>query len=129
MLNDPLADALTLIKNAEKAGKLECEVVPASKLVGHVLKVMQERGYIGPFEFVEDMQGSRFRVQLNGNINNCGVIKPRHAIKKMDFEKWEARYLPAQDFGALIVTTTKGVISHYQAKEMGEGGKLLAYVY
>jgi small subunit ribosomal protein S8 len=129
MLNDPLADALTLIKNAEKAGKLECEVRPASKLVGHVLKVMQERGYIGPFEFVEDLQGSRFRVKLNGNINNCGVIKPRHAIKKTDFEKWEARYLPAQDFGTLIVTTTSGVVSHYNAKEIGTGGKLLAYVY
>ena len=129
MLNDPLADSLTLIKNAEKAGKLECEVRPASKLVGHVLKVMQERGYIGPFEFIEDMNGSRFRVKLNGNINNCGVIKPRHAIKKSDFEKWEARYLPAQDFGTLIVTTTSGVVSHYNAKEIGTGGKLLAYVY
>ena len=129
MQNDPLADALTLIKNAEKAGKMECEVRPASKLVGHVLKVMQERGYIGPFEFVEDTTGGRFRVKLVGNINNCGVIKPRHAIKKTDFEKWESRYLPAQDFGALIVTTTKGVLSHYSAKEMGEGGKLLAYVY
>ena len=129
MLNDPLADALTLIKNAENAGKLECEVTPASKIVGHVLKVMQERGYIGPFEFIEDMNGSRFRVKLNGNINNCGVIKPRHAIKKTDFEKWEARYLPAQDFGTLIVTTTAGVLSHYSAKEIGTGGKLLAYVY
>jgi small subunit ribosomal protein S8 len=129
MLNDPLADALTLIKNAEKAGKLECEVRPASKLVGHVLKVMQETGYIGPFEFVDDTTGGRFRVKLNGNINNCGVIKPRHAIKKTDFEKWEARYLPAQDFGTLIVTTTSGVISHYNAKEIGTGGKLLAYVY
>ena len=129
MLNDPLADALTLIKNAENAGKLECEVTPASKIIGHVLKVMQERGYIGPFEFIEDMDGSRFRVKLNGNINNCGVIKPRHAIKKTDFEKWEARYLPAQDFGTLIVTTTAGVLSHYSAKEIGTGGKLLAYVY
>ncbi|HUR68068.1 MAG TPA: 30S ribosomal protein S8 [Candidatus Thermoplasmatota archaeon] len=129
MLNDPLADALTLIKNAEKAGKLEAEVRPASKLVGHVLKVMQERGYIGPFEFVEDTTGGKFRVKLIGNINNCGVIKPRHAIKKTDYEKWESRYLPAQDFGTLIVTTTSGVISHYSAKEIGTGGKLLAYVY
>lgn len=129
MLNDPLADALTLIKNAEKAGKLECEVLPASKLVGHVLKVMQERGYIGPFEFVEDTTGGKFRVKLIGHINNCGVIKPRHAIKKTDFEKWESRYLPAQGFGSLIVTTTSGVISHENAKEIGTGGKLLAYVY
>ncbi|MEA3199240.1 MAG: small subunit ribosomal protein [Thermoplasmata archaeon] len=129
MLNDPLADALTLIKNAEKAGKLECEVRPASKLVGHVLKVMSETGYIGPFEFVDDTTGGRFRVKLNGNINNCGVIKPRHAIKKTDFEKWESRYLPAQGFGSLIVTTTSGVLSHENAKEIGTGGKLLAYVY
>src|ERR1051326_4844031 len=129
MLNDPLADCLILMKNAEKAGKGECEVRPASKLIGHVLKVMQEQGYIGPFEFVDDRKAGLFRVKLLGNINDAGVIKPRHAIKKTDFEKWEARYLPAQDFGALIVTTTDGVVSHYRAKELGTGGKLLAYVY
>lgn len=129
MLNDPLADALSLIKNAERAGKADCEVAPASKLIGHVLKVMQEAGYIGPFEFVDDGRSGMFRVKLLGNINECGVIKPRHAIKKTDYEKWESRYLPAQDFGALIVTTTNGVVSHYAAKELGTGGKLLAYVY
>ncbi|HOQ26583.1 MAG TPA: 30S ribosomal protein S8, partial [Methanomassiliicoccaceae archaeon] len=37
--------------------------------------------------------------------------------------------LPAQDFGVLILTTTAGVISHAKAKELGIGGKLLAYVY
>jgi len=129
MLNDPLADALSLMKNAERAGKMDCEVAPASKLIGHVLKVMQEAGYIGPFEFVDDGKSGMFRVKLLGNINECGVIKPRHAIKKTDYEKWESRYLPAQDFGALIVTTTNGVLSHYAAKELGTGGKLLAYVY
>lgn len=129
MLNDPLADALSLIKNAERAGKQECTVTPASKLVGHVLKVMQEQGFIGPFEFVDDGKAGAFRVQLNGSINECGVVKPRHAVKKTDFEKWEARYLPAQDFGTLILTTTGGVVSHYAAKESGTGGKLLAFVY
>ena len=129
MLNDPLADALSLIKNAERAGKQECTVAPASKLVGHVLKVMQEKGFIGPFEFVDDRKAGAFRVKLNGSINECGVVKPRHAVKKTDFEKWEARYLPAQDFGTLILTTTGGVVSHYAAKESGTGGKLLAFVY
>jgi small subunit ribosomal protein S8 len=129
MLNDPLADALSLIKNAETSGKMQADIRPASKLVGHVLKVMQEQGYIGPFEFVEDGRSGVFRVKLLGHINECGVIKPRHAIKKTDFEKWESRYLPAQDFGTLIVTTTGGVVSHYNAKDQGNGGKLLAYVY
>ena len=46
-----------------------------------------------------------------------------------DVEKVEARFLPAQDFGLLIMTTTAGVITQERAKELGIGGKLLAYVY
>jgi small subunit ribosomal protein S8 len=68
-------------------------------------------------------------VNLSGSINSCGVIKPRFAIKRAELEKYEARYLPAQDFGVLILTTTEGVISQSKAKEIGVGGKLLAYVY
>ncbi len=49
--------------------------------------------------------------------------------KKVDLEQFEARFLPAQDFGVLIVSTTEGVISHVKAKELGVGGKLLAFVY
>ncbi len=129
MLQDPLNDAMTAIRNAEVAGKGECILRPASKLIGHVLKVMEESDYITSFEFVEDGRGGMYRVQLKGNINNCGVIKPRFAVKRADLERYEARYLPAQDFGVLILTTTEGVISQARAKEIGVGGKLLAYVY
>ena len=57
------------------------------------------------------------------------MIKPRFAVKRKELEKYQARYLPAQDFGVLILTTTEGVISQTKAKEVGVGGKLLAYVY
>lgn len=129
MMQDPLADALSTIKNAERVGKKEVMIRPASKLMGRVLKVMQDEGYIGPFEFVEDGRGGLFRVNLLGRINNCGVIKPRQAIKRIDLERLEARYLPAQDFGALILTTTNGVLTQYAAKQSNVGGRLLAYVY
>lgn len=129
MLNDPLADALSRIKNAERVGKAAVQVAPASKLVGRVLSVMQEAGYIGPFEFMDDGKSGVFHVQLVGNINDCGVIKPRYSIKKTDYDKWESRYLPAQDFGALILSTTQGVVDQSLAKEAGLGGRLLAYVY
>lgn len=129
MQNDPLADALTVLRNAERSGKNEAVITPASKLVGRVLKVMQDQGYIGPFEYEDDTRGGIYRVTLNGIINNCGVIKPRYAIKKADFDEWESRYLPARDFGSLILTTTAGVIDQYKAKEAGTGGRLLAYVY
>jgi small subunit ribosomal protein S8 len=129
MMQDPLADALSTMKNAERVGKKEIMIRPASKLMGRILKVMQDQGYIGPFEFVEDGRGGLFRVNLLGRINNCGVIKPRQAVKRVDLERLEARYLPAQDFGALILTTTGGVQTQYEAKKNNVGGRLLCYVY
>jgi small subunit ribosomal protein S8 len=129
MLQDTLNDAMSVIKNAERVGKGECTVRPSSKLVGRVLKVMQESGYIKQFELVEDGRSRIFRVALSGQINDCGVIRPRYSVKVADLEKYEARYLPAQDFGVLILTTTKGVVTHMEAKKGGVGGKLLAFVY
>lgn len=129
MLHDPLNDAMTALKNAETSGKKECILRPASKLVGRVLKVLQEHDYISQFEYIDDGRGGVYKAVLKGNINDCGVIKPRFAVGRKELERWEARYLPAQDFGVLILTTTAGVISQTKAKEMGIGGKLLAYVY
>lgn len=129
MLLDPLADALSTIKNAEDVGKASCVVKPASKLIGSVLRVMKEKGYIGEFEFIDNGKAGVFKVELKGKINKCGVIKPRHAVKNFEFEKWEKRYLPARGFGALILTTPQGVMTHYEARDNGIGGQLLAYVY
>ena len=129
MQSDPLNDAMSTIKNAASVGKSECMIRPSSKLIGRVLKVMQEYGYINQFEFIEDGKAGLFKVRMQGKINDCGVIKPRYSVQKNDLERFESRYLPAQDFGVLIMTTTAGVVSHARAKELGVGGKLLAYVY
>ncbi len=129
MLNDPLADALSTIKNAELRGMEKCMIHPSSKLIGGILTLLKEKGFVGNFEFINDGKSGMFQVDLIGNINNCGVIKPRYPIKLREMEKWEARYLPARDFGVLILTTTEGVISHDEARKKGIGGKLLAYVY
>jgi len=120
---------MSCIRNAEKVGKRSCIIVPSSKLIGHVLRVMKENKYIKEFELIEDNRAGKYRVILNGQINECGVIRPRYSVKVSEMEKYEARYLPAQDFGVLILTTTKGVMSNVKAKELGIGGKLLAYVY
>ncbi len=129
MLTDPLANALSIIKNAEDTGKPECTIIPASKLIGSVLKVMKDNGYIGEFELIDDGKSGIFKVQLKGKINKCGVIRPRHAVKNLEFEKWEKRFLPARGFGSIILTTPDGVITHSEARDSGIGGQLLAYVY
>jgi len=129
MRHDPLNDALVVLKNAEMSGKKECTIKPSSKLIGRVLKTMEDGDYIKQFEYVEDGRGGLFKVRLNGRINNCGVIKPRYAVSRRDLERFENRFLPALDFGLLIMSTTKGVMSHMEAREHGIGGKLLVYVY
>ena len=129
MLNDPLANALSAIKNAEYKGKGDCKIQPSSKLIGGVLDLLKSKGYIGEYELINDGKAGVFQVKLIGNINNCGVIKPRYPIKKDELDKWESRYLPAQHFGLLILTTTIGIISQDDARDKGIGGKLLAYVY
>ena len=126
---DPLNDALTKIFNAEQAGKYNVDLAPASKLLGSVLEIMQTSGYVGEIEKNDDGRGGKFIVQLRGAINHCGVVKPRHSVRRQEFDKWEGRYLPAQDFGLLILTTNSGVMHHKEAKENRIGGKLLAYVY
>lgn len=127
MLNDTLAAALAKIINAEKVGKREVIVKPASKMIKKVLSIMNENNYVGHFEEVEE--GKSLKINLLGNLNKCGVIKPRFSSKMTEIEKWEKRYLPAKDFGIILISTSQGVVTHNEAKEKNTGGKLLAYCY
>ena len=128
MLQDALADVLSSIKNAEKVGKREL-VTRASKEIRAVFGVMKEHGYIGEFEFIDDGKSGKFRVELNGRVIDTNVIKPHFSVKIDEFEKWEKRFLPAKEFGILIVSTPKGIMDHKKAIEMKIGGKLVAFVY
>jgi len=129
MLNDPLAAALSKLLNAEKRSKKEVLIKPASKMIKAIFNLMNENNYVGTFEEIRDDRGNFLKVNLLGNINKCGVIKPRFSTKKNAFEKWEKRYLPAHGFGLLFVSTPQGIMTHQQAKEKKIGGKLLAYCY
>lgn len=128
-LNDTLANTLSLILIDEKAGKNESKVRPSSKIIKKVLDVMKSNNYIGDFEEIKDGKGDMIKLNLIGNINKCGVIKPRYSVKKDEFEKFEKRYLLARDMGILVVSTPVGIITHNEAKKKGIGGKLLAYCY
>ena len=124
-----IADAMCALKNAGDTGKSECIIEPASKLLGSMLRIMQDAGYISGFEFMEDDRGSQFRVHLTGRINECGAITPRYSVQLDELEYWEKQYLPGKDIGFLIISTSRGVMSHDHARKEGIGGELLGYVY
>ena len=127
--NDPLSNALSAIDNAERVGHLQHTVEPASNLIGSVLEVFYDRGYVDGFELVDDGKAGQFEVELKGAINECGAVRPRHSAGANEFEKWEKRFLPARDYGTLVATTSQGIMSHYEAREQGVGGQVIAYVY
>ena len=124
-----LANLFTSLQNSEMRRKKECIVIPASNLASEVMRVLQKKRYIGEFEFIDDGVAGKLRVQLLGRINKCGVVSPRFPIKAKEYTKWESRYLPAVGVGILIVSTSRGVLSHPEAQEKHMGGRLLGYVY
>ncbi|MBI2085353.1 MAG: 30S ribosomal protein S8 [Candidatus Aenigmarchaeota archaeon] len=128
MGQDLLNEALTVIRNAEASGKSEC-VVPASKLIKDVLLVMQKDGYIGSFESIETGKSVKFKIELIMKLNNCGAISPKLSIGVKEMEKHEIIHLPAKDFGILILSTSRGIMDHKEAKSKNIGGKLISFAY
>lgn len=128
-MNDTLATAMSNIMNAENIAKDSCLVTPISKMLTKMLDIMQLKGYIAGYEVTDKGRGGIYKIKLNGSINKCGVIKPRFSVTKAEFEKFEKRYLPAKDFGFIVISTTKGLITLEEAREKGLGGRLIAFVY
>lgn len=128
-LNDPLSNVLSQINSYEKAGKKEFVTKNNSKLIRKILGIMQEHHYLGELEEIKDSKGNLLRIHLIGSINKSGVVKPRFSVQKDNYEKFEKRFLPAKDFGILIVSTSQGLMTHNNAKAKGLGGRLISYCY
>lgn len=128
-LNDPLANVLSAIQNAEQRGKNEITTLNNSDFIRRVLDLLVREGYLQGYEQHEDAKGNSLTITLNGTINKIGVIKPRFQVQRTEFERFEKRFLPAKGFGHLLISTTKGLLTHEEAKQHGVGGTLIAYCY
>jgi len=124
-----VADAMSTLKNASDTGRAECIVQPAGRLIGELLRIMKEAGYIKEYTRIEDGRGGQFKVVMSGLINKCGCISPRYSVSLDEMEYWEQLYLPSKNIGMLMISTSKGVMGHHDARRNGVGGELLGYVY
>jgi small subunit ribosomal protein S8 len=125
---DIFADAINKIKVYESIGMYECNV-PSTKLIRSVLQTMKENSYIKDFEEVKDGKFESIKVILSKKINDIGVIKPRYSVSVNGMQRYETRYIPSKDFGILIVSTPKGIMTNRDARSKRTGGRLIAYVY
>lgn len=128
MMTDHVADALNTIKTHEIVGQNIC-TVKATKLVGEILRVLKEHKYLKDYKVRDDGRGGWFEVELDGRINDCGVIKPRMPVKRSDWARREQEFIPGFGVGLLIVSTPSGIMTNWDAEKKHIGGRLLAYVY
>lgn len=124
MSQDIVADGLNQIMNAKRSGKAEVEVKRYSKLLLSILAIAKLRGYVKNYK-IED---NKLKVEL-GNIHGCKAIKPRFTVQVSEIERYVKRYLPAKNLGALIVSTSQGLMTHQTALDKKIGGSLIAYLY
>ncbi|MCX6741608.1 MAG: 30S ribosomal protein S8 [Candidatus Pacearchaeota archaeon] len=127
VVKDHLSAVLNDIMNCKKAKKMETVYFPVTKLLLGVLEIMKKHGYIEKYK-VEEEKFQKVVIKI-GRINKCGSIKPRFYVKRDEAMKYVQRYLPARDFGILIISTNKGLLTHQEAIEQNIGGSLIAYCY
>ena len=123
MSQDIVADGLNQIMNAKKARKTEVVINKHSKLLRNVLDVAKESGFID-----YSVDGIKLKVEIK-DLNAIRSIKPRYTVKNNRINFYVRRYLPAKDFGLVLVSTNKGLKKHYEAEEENLGGCLVAYMY
>ena len=124
MSQDILSDTLNKMMNALKSGKSEVSVSYSSKFVLSVLAIAKLKGYVKSYK----VEGKELKIEFD-KLNVCKAIKPRFVVSVSEIDKYAKRYLPAKDFGTIIVSTSKGLMTHYTAQEKNLGGCLIAYFY
>jgi len=123
MSQDVVSDALNEIMNAKKAHKSKLIINKNSKLLRNVLDIAKQSGYID-----YSYEGNLITVEIK-KLNEIKAIKPRFTVPVKKINYYVRRYLPAKNFGFLIISTNKGLVMHNEAQEKNLGGCLIAYIY
>lgn len=123
MSQDIVADALNQIMNAKKARKTNVVIQKHSKLLRNVLDIAKESGYLD-----YEINGTKLMVEIY-KLNELKAIKPRYTVSVKTINKYVRRYLPAKNFGFVVVSTNQGLMKADDAEEQNLGGCLIAYMF
>ena len=133
MFTDPIADYLTRVRNAQMAGKKVVEI-PASNMKKSITEILFDKGYILNFKFEDttNNQGN-IKVALKYNNNtNMPAIKKLIRISKPGLRKYaDSKTLPRviNGLGIAILSTSKGIITDKEARNLNVGGEVICHIY
>jgi len=123
MSQDIIADALNQIMNAKKARKTSVVIQKHSKLLRNILDIAKENGYLD-----YEINGTELKIEIF-KLNELKAVKPRYTVSVKNINKYVRRYLPAKNFGFVIVSTNQGLMKAEEAEEQNLGGCLIAYMF
>ena len=131
-MTDPIADYLTRIRNAYLAGKKIVEV-PSSNMKVALTKILFEKGYILSYKVVEGEPANTIKIALKYHPQHkTAAIKKIVRVSTPGLRKYaDVKNMPRvlNGLGIAILSTSKGVITDKEAKELGVGGEVICYVY
>ena len=129
-ITDPIADMLTRIRNAVMV-KHESVLVPISKAKVSIAKILKEEGFIRDFETIDNGPKSNIRISLKYNSNRQPALSGLKRVSKPGLRKYaDVTNLPRviNGLGIAILSTSKGVITDKEARELKVGGEIICYV-
>ncbi|HEY7090249.1 MAG TPA: 30S ribosomal protein S8 [Tepidisphaeraceae bacterium] len=127
---DPIADMLTRIRNANRVGR-RLVLIPRSKICTGIAQVLKDEGYIQEFDTIDDGRQGQLRVKLKYSMSGEKVI---HAIERQSkpgcrvYRKVTDLPKVLNGMGIVVISTSKGVMSDRKAREQNVGGELLCVV-
>ena len=130
-MTDPVADMLTRIRNANTAGHADVEI-PASKIKKNIAEILLKEGYIKGYEVVEGEPQDMIKVQMKYGPDKTRVITGIKRISKPGLKVYAKKDEVPKVLGGLgtaIISTSNGLITDKQARELGVGGEVICYVW
>jgi len=131
-MTDPIADYLTRVRNAYMAGKKVVEV-PSSKMKEAITKILCEKGYILSYKVVEGTPYNTIKIALKYHPETkMAAIKKIERVSSPGLRQYtDVENMPRvlNGLGIAIISTSKGIVTDKEAKEMGIGGEVICYVY
>ena len=131
-MSDPIADMLTIIRNANTA-KHDTVDVPASKMKLAIAEILLDEGYIAKYDIIEDGTFKTIHITLKyGADKNDKIISGIKRISKPGLRVYANKEELPQVLGGLgvaIISTNHGVITDKEARKLNVGGEVLAFVW
>lgn len=131
MLTDPLADMLTRIRNANKA-KFEKVDIPSSRLKASVAKLLKKERYIKDFKVLNENNKKTLQLLLRYDEHNNPIITGLKRVSRPGLRVYARKdTIPSvmNSIGLAIVSTSKGVVTDQEARNLKVGGEILCFIW